>query len=177
MANADASVEKARNKATKAQIAEREARADANTADSAYDQARDALTDIKEKAAHHSSRISALIETAGAINADLEEAEARAVETRQSLAELPNTDAAQSKITTLRADLAERRAVQVESQSAFDSLVRAAEERRRRLGSIERELANWRGRHKSAGDQINQLSERQTVETAEICVSAPCPKK
>jgi chromosome segregation protein len=166
--DADAAVEKARNIATKAQIAERESRVDANTADRAYDQARDALTDIKEKTAHHSSRISALIETAGAINADLEEADARAVETRQSLAELPNTDAAQSKITNLRADLAERRAVQVESQSAFDSLVRAAEDRRRRLGNIESELANWHGRHKSAGDQINQLSKRQTVETAEI---------
>ena len=168
VADADAGVEKARNIATKAQIAERKARVDANTADSAYDQARDTLTDIKEKAAHHSSRISALVETAGAISADLEESDARAVQARQSLAELPNTDVAQSKITTLRADLAERRAVQVESQSAFDSLVQAAEERCRRLGSIENELANWRGRHTSASDQINQLSERQSVETAEI---------
>mgnify|MGYP000869544472 CR=1 FL=1 len=177
VADADAGVEKARNEAAKAQIAEREARVAASTADSAYYQARDALTDIKEKVAHHSSRISALIETAGAINADLEEADARAIETRQSLAELPNTDVAQSKITILRADLAERRAVQVESQSAFDSLVRAAEERRRRLGYIESELANWRGRHNSAGEQIKQLSERQTFETAEISRLGAMPEE
>jgi chromosome segregation protein len=177
VAVAETGVEKARDKATESQTAEREARADANTADSAYGQARDALTDIKEKAAHHSSKLSALIETAGAIKTDLEEAEARAVESRQALAELPNADAAGGKITTLRADLAERRTVQVECKSAFDSLVRAAEERRRRLGDIERELANWRGRHEGAGNQINQLSDRQTAETAEIARLAALPEE
>ena len=83
----------------------------------------------------------------------------------------------QSKITTLRADLAENRAVQVECQSAFDSLVRAAEERCQRLDSIERELANWQARHNSAGNQIKQLSERETVESEEITRLAAIPEE
>jgi chromosome segregation protein len=176
VAASDAAVEKTRNKARNAQTAEREARADANTADSAYGQARDALTDIKEKAVLHSSRLSTLIETAGAIKTDLEEAQARAIETRQALTELPNADVAKEKITTLRADLAERRTIQVECQSAFDSLVRAAEERRRRLGNIERELANWRGRHEGAGNQIKQLSDRQTSQSSEIARLGALPQ-
>ena len=83
----------------------------------------------------------------------------------------------QSKITTLRADLAENRAVQVECQSAFDSLVRAAEERCQRLDSIERELANWQARHNSAGNQIKQLSERETAESEEITQLAAIPEE
>ena len=174
-AAADAAVEKARESADRAQVAERESRADANSADVAYEKARDALSDIKEKAAHHSSRLSALIETAGAIKTDIEEIEARAVESRQALAELPNAESSRDRITALRADLAERRTVQVECQSAFDSLVRAAEDRRRRLGDIERELANWRQRSEGAARQIEQLSERQQVETAEIQRLATLP--
>ncbi len=176
-AAAEATVEKAREAAEQAQTAEREARADANSADTAYGQARDALAAIKEKAAHHSSRLSALIEKAAAIKTDLEEAESRAIESREAIAALPDTEAARDKITALRADLAERRTVQVECQSAFDTLVRAAEERRRRLADIERELANWRARSEGAGNQIDQLSERQQAENAEIIRLSAVPKE
>ncbi|MBC8445347.1 MAG: chromosome segregation protein SMC [Rhodospirillaceae bacterium] len=175
VAAAEAEVDKAREKADQAQVAEREARADAHSADTAYGQARDVLTDLKEKAAHHSSRLSALIETAGAIKTDIEEAEARTVESREAIAALPDTEAAREKITALRADLAERRTVQVECQSAFDTLVRAAEDRRRRLSDIERELTNWRGRNEGALHQIDQLSERQKSEKAEIDRFAAMP--
>ena len=177
VAAAEAGVEKAREAADQAQVAEREARADAHTADTAYGQARDTLTEIKEKAAHHSSRLSALIETGEAIKTDIEEAEARAIESRESLTALPDTEAARDKITALRADLAERRTVQVECQSAFDTLVRAAEERRRRLSDIERELANWRQRNEGALHQIDQLSERRQAETAELGRLAAMPEE
>jgi chromosome segregation protein len=175
VAAAEAAVEKAREKAAQAQVTEREARADANSADTAYGQARDALTDIKEKAAHHSSRLSALIETAGAIKTDIEEAEARAIETREAIIALPNTEAARNKITTLRADLAERRTTQVECQSAFDSLVRAVEERRRRLNDIDRELTNWANRSEGAASQIDQLSERKQAVSEEALRLAALP--
>lgn len=175
VAVAETAVKKARDAADQAQVAEREARADAHTADTAYGQARDALTDIKEKAAHHSSRLSALIETAEAIKTDLEEAETRAIESREAITVLPDTEATRDKITALRADLAERRTVQVERQSAFDTLVRAAEDRRRRLTDIERELANWRQRNEGAIHQIDQLSERQQAETTEIARLAAVP--
>jgi chromosome segregation protein len=158
----------ARQKADQAQSLEREARADANSADSAHGQARDALTEIKEKAARHSSKLSAMIETAQSISSDQRETESRAVESRQTLADLPNAEDARAKITSQRVDLAERRSLQVECQSAFDQLVRLADERRHRLGDIERELTNWRQRSEGASHQIDQLSERQNSVTAEI---------
>ena len=58
-----------------------------------------------------------------------------------------------------------------------DSLVRAAEERCQRLDSIERELANWQARHNSAGNQIKQLSERETAESEEITRLAAIPEE
>ncbi len=176
-AAAEAEAGRARDAAEQAQTAERDARADAGSADAAHEQARDALADIKEKAAHHSSRLSALIETAEGLRIDLEETEARAAESRQALAELPDTEAARERITALRADLAERRTVQVECQSAFDALVRAAEDRRRRLGDIERELANWRQRSDGAAQQIDQLGQRREAESAEITRLAALPEE
>ncbi len=177
VAAAEAAVEKARTNADQAQTIEKEARADANTADTAYGQARESLTDLKEKAAHHSSRLSALIETAESIKTDIEEAEAGTIESRSALAALPDPETARDKITALRADLAERRTVQVERQSAFDTLVRAAEDRRRRLGDIERELDNWKQRNEGALHQIDQLSERQQSETGEIERLAALPEE
>ncbi len=168
VARADANVTKAQNEAAEAQAAEREARANAEVANCNYDKARDTLTVLKEKAAHHSSKILALVETAKTHKADIVEAEARAFENKQTLKKLPDTNLIQSKITTLRADLAEHRAVQVEFQSTFDSLVRAAEDRRHRLISIENDLANWQARFKSAKDQIKNLTERNAIETNEI---------
>ncbi|MBT4935100.1 MAG: AAA family ATPase [Rhodospirillaceae bacterium] len=177
VADADATAGKAREIAEQTQAAEREARADANSADTAYGQARDVLTEIKEKAAHHSSRLSTMIEMATSIKTDQEETDARALETREALAALPNAEVARDKITGHRADLAERRTVQVECQSAFDTLVRAAEERRRRLADIERELTNWRQRIEGATHQIDQLSERQQAESAEIDRLSALPKE
>jgi len=176
-AAAEAAVIAAREKADQAQSTERQARADAGLADTAYGQARDALTDIKEKAAHHSSRLSALIETSESIKDDLQETETRLVEARDALSALPDSDTSRQKIVSLRAELAECRTVQVECQSAFDSLVRAAEDRRRRLGDIERELANWRQRSEGASHQIDQLSERQQAESAEITRLTALPEE
>lgn len=177
VAASDAAAANARENADQAQAAEREARADVSSADAAYGQARNALTEIKEKAAHHSSRLLAMIEMAASIKTDQEETDARALETRETLAALPNAEAARDKIASHRADLAERRTVQVESQSAFDTLVRAAEERRRRLADIERELTSWQQRIEGATHRIDQLNERQLAESAEIDRLAALPKE
>ena len=177
VAAAETATSAAREKAEQAASTEREARADANSADTAYGQARDSLTDIKEKAAHHSSKLSAMIDLAVSIKTDLEETDARALETRQALAALPDADAARAKITALRADMAERRTVQVACQSAFDQLVRAAEDRRRRLGDINRELNNWQQRSEGATQQIEQLSERHGAESAQRDRLAALPQE
>lgn len=177
VAAAEAAVHKARQNSEQAATAERDARADANSADGAYAQARDALTDIKEKAAHHSSRLAAMIDMAGSIKTDLEETEEQARDTRQALAALPDAQAARARISALRTDMAERRTRQVECQSAFDQLVRTAEQRRRRLGDIERELANWQQRVKGATRQIDQLNERQQAETVEMQRLASLPRE
>lgn len=168
VAAAQTAANKAREDAEQAQIAEREARARVSEADRATHDARNALTDIKEKAAHHSSRLSSLIQTIESLAADVAEAETGLVESREMLESLPDTEAAREKLSALRADLAERRTFQVERQSAFDQLVNAAEQRRRRLDDIARELASWSQRAENSSSQIQQLEDRKTAETTEL---------
>jgi chromosome segregation protein len=123
---------------------------------------------IKEKASQHSSKLLAIIEMETSIKIDQDETDARTLESREAMDALPSAETAREQITRHRADLAEQRAVQVECQSAFDTLVRAAEERRHRLAGIERELTSWRQRIDGATQQIDQLNKRQQAESSEI---------
>ena len=61
----------------------------------------------------------------------------------------------------LRAELTGRRAHQVECQSRHDTLVRAAEERRQRLATIDAETKSWTDRGEDAKAQLQQLDERR----------------
>jgi len=161
-------VNRARQAAATAVEEERNAGGDATTADAAFNAARESLSAIKERATHQSSRLSALVDSAAAINTDIEETEARATESDTAMAALPDPEVARGKIIAMRAEMAERRTLQIERQSAFDSLVRAAEERRRRLLDIGRELVSWRQRIDGANSQIESLELRQRDETTEL---------
>ena len=146
----------------------RNSRAAIAATDLAYNQARDTLGGIKESAALHSSRLSALMETEKAIRVDIDETDGHCREAAENLAALPDPEAAREKIALMRADLAERRAVQLERQSAFDTLIRAVEERRNRLADIGREIESWNQRAAGATGQIEQLGERRKTEQLEL---------
>ena len=154
-------VEGAETQAAAAAEGEATARRDALAADAAHTQARDALSELKEKASQIGSRLAGLTEAAERIAADLAEAETRVKEDADSLAALPDPTQAREEISTLRTELAERRAEQVEKQSAYDSLARLARDRRNRQDAIVRELTSWRERGDGATRRLEQLAERK----------------
>ena len=167
-AAAEAKTNLMREAAAAAENALREARTAIAETDRAYNQGRDAFAGIKEKASHHSSRLSALAETENAIRIDIEETDGHLREAAAALAALPDPEAARQKISLMRAELAELRAAQLECQSAFDTLIRAATERRNRLADITREQESWNQRATGAAGQIEQLGDRQKIEQTEL---------
>ncbi|MBL6946344.1 MAG: chromosome segregation protein SMC [Rhodospirillales bacterium] len=159
-------VEEAESRAAAAVEAETKARQDAFAADTAHNRARDALSEIKEKASQIDSRLAGLAEAAESIEADRAESEASAKEATEGLSALPDPTEARENISALRAELAERRAEQVESQSAHDSLERLASDRQNRQNAIVRELTSWRERGDGATRRLEQLAERKkTIES------------
>ena len=167
----------AQNIVEEAARAERQAREAVQTADTAYTQARDVEAALKARMTEHSSRLASSEQAAEGIAADLAEAEKHAGESENSLAALPDPDIARDRITSLRTELAERRAVQLECQSAHDNLVRAAAERRLRLDDIARELESWRQRGEGAAERMAQLDERRQALGAELERISSLPKE
>ncbi|HER26680.1 MAG TPA: chromosome partitioning protein ParA, partial [Rhodospirillales bacterium] len=157
-----------RDAATAAENHLKELRNTVAQADRGYLQARDTLGGIKENATHHRSRLTALGETENAVGVDLEETTGHRHRATENLAALPEPEAARQKIALMRTDLAQRRALQLERQSAFDTLVRAAEQRRNRLADINRETQSWNQRATGASQQIDQLSERRKGEQGDL---------
>ncbi|HEB79868.1 MAG TPA: chromosome partitioning protein ParA, partial [Rhodospirillales bacterium] len=166
--DAKAKTEQAREAAQVAGAAEHEAREAVQSADRLYSQARDALSDVKEKAAQTASQLDALSETAAAVAADLEETEISEKDVRHELDGLPDPGGARDHMGKLRADLSTRRAVQLERRSGHDNLIRAADERRRRLAGVHGELESWKNRGKNADEHIGRLMERKRSVTGEL---------
>jgi chromosome segregation protein len=164
---AEATAGRSRTAASETETAAAEARANAQGAETALGRCRDSQTAIREKAAHQNSKLAALGDTIGGLQTELTETQAGLEEAKQSLASLPDIQATRQDLYALRGKLTERRAIQIERQSAFDQLQRAAEARHRRLADIERETANWNERAQGAVQQITQLEERQRAETTE----------
>jgi chromosome segregation protein len=184
LGDARAEVDEATTKATAARAAadeaaaaDRTARADLNDADTAYTRQRDTDAEIKERARQHAARLAALAENGESIERDLSAAEERYRETETALAALPQSAAARDEIATLRGELNECRAVQSDRQSAHDQVIRAAEERRRRLDDIARELASWRERSDGAAGRLGQLEERRQAVTVELESLSTRPKE
>ena len=85
------------------------------------------------------------------------EAEEQAVQAREGLEGLEDTQAAWDRLNQLRANLAELRTIQVERRSAYDRVHREAESRQMRLSAIETEEMSWRDRASGAGGRTEEL--------------------
>ena len=151
-----------------ARATERSAREAASVADGAYGEARDRVAEIKDHLAGHVSLLASLHDQATAIEGDQQHLQTEERESRKALDEIPDPAGARNEIAGLRAELTGRRAHQVECQSRHDTLVRAAEERRQRLATIEGETKSWTGRGEAAKAQLRQLDERRQALDQEL---------
>ena len=92
---------------------------------------------------------------------DIEETAIAQNEAQRQFDDIADPAAEREQISTIRAELAERRAEQLSSQSQYDSLVREAREREQRQLSIANEIKSWQQRSDGSSKQLEALKERQ----------------
>ncbi|MTJ83271.1 MAG: AAA family ATPase [Telmatospirillum sp.] len=147
---------------------ERLGREDVKRAEAETGQLREAHGRLAQKAAAAQSRLAALAEQLGAVDADLEEAAQAEEEARSVVAGFSDTDDRRERIACLRADLAEKRTHLVEARSFLDRLRREAGDRRRRLDAIAVEEASWSERMETADRHREELEERHAAALDEL---------
>jgi chromosome segregation protein len=174
---ADSRVEAAREAVRQGGEAERTARATAQETDRAFTTARDALAKIKELASTHSTKLQAVQQTQANIEADQRETKTLLSQSKDELAELPDGSTLRDQSAEIRAELAEKRARQVECRSTLENLIRAANVREDRLREITNELGSWNTRQTNATQQMEQLQERRQLVSTEIERLAALPQE
>jgi len=172
---AAADAKTARETLEAAEQALREARREVESADHRLSGARERRAAHKEQAAARSSRVAALDEQIESLQSDRADAGGRFNEAETSLAEAPDLEGKRAELGALRGELEQARAKQTDIRGRHAGLARAAEERDRRLTSLDGEIDGWRKRAADAESQIAQLQERQTTLTEERSRLADLP--
>jgi len=165
---ADDRLKAAQKTESEARNAEQAARDATAQADTVFEETRDRAAEIKERAAGQVSLLASLQDQLVDIATDLEYLETEEKDAAEALGAIPDADGPRRKIADLREELAQRRSLQVECQSRFDTLERAAEERAQRLAAIDAEAGTWNARIEAAKAQLRQLDERRQSLEQEI---------
>ncbi|MEQ8193898.1 MAG: AAA family ATPase [Rhodospirillales bacterium] len=165
--DAEARLREVKGLAETAQADEHTARENANRAEEAWNGARDAFAGLREKTAELSSKLASLKDSKRAIEGDLAETAQQLRAAEEEISTLTDIDALRDQANAAQTALNEKRTVQLNRQSAFDNLSRAAEERRERLDAIVREVDSWTGRRDAAVQQLDALTQRQRDQTEE----------
>ncbi|HEV7373006.1 chromosome segregation SMC family protein [Arenibaculum sp.] len=168
LAVTDGALEEARRAAEDAGARDREARDGVRAAFAAAGRARDAHARLAQASAAARSRIEALDEAAGRLEADRRDALGQAAQAREALAGLAEAGEARGRIAEMRAELAERRTRQAEIQNALDRLLRDAQGRRQRLAAIAAEERSWTSRSAGADERLAELMERSETARTEL---------
>ncbi|MAF48204.1 MAG: chromosome segregation protein SMC [Rhodospirillales bacterium] len=173
--DAKESADAARAAAEQAARHEADARSKARNAGDALSEARGALAQVRQRATESQSKLSAREETAARLASDIEEAEAALAEAAKEEGALSDIEPVRTEAKELREDVAARRTQLVEAQSAFETLNRRADDRRRRLETITREAASWEQRKSGAIERQGQLAERREALEQELARLSDLP--
>ncbi|MDH5489461.1 MAG: hypothetical protein OEX17_05960, partial [Rhodospirillaceae bacterium] len=156
----EAQAKAASERVEKAKTAERDARVALKDAEGDAQRLRDSVAAIKSAIAERNSRIEGINQSVAAAEHDLNEAKNQLSDTERRLASMPDTDALRTEVATLRSELTAKRDIQIECQGTYAGHQRVAEERKRRLADIERELLSWSERKEGAEERIMHLEDR-----------------
>lgn len=167
LAGAAERLEATRAAADVAMEADKRARAAVQAAETACAKAREVLAQTRERLAKIDAQYVALDAASAAVQGELAEMDGALAVASAERAELPDPEAVGHKLTALRRELAEMRAVQTDRRLALDALMREAEERRQRLDTLSGEAALWTKRRAAACQQLTTLEQRHAATMAE----------
>ena len=154
--------------AEQASIAEHRAREAAGTAETAWNEARENLSWLREQVVEQSSKLASLTDSKRAVEADLTEIDAQRTAAQEELAALNDIEVLQEQAQEMQTELNEKRTVLLNRQSTFENLERTATERRDRLDAIATEAQSWAERKNAAAKRHQELTERRQSLTEEI---------
>jgi chromosome segregation protein len=132
-----------------------------NAAERKLNETRDLVSKVKEKVTAYASRVEGLADTSQLNAQDIEETAVSQNEAKRQFDSIADPAAEREQIIIIRAELAERRAEQLSSQSQYDSLLREVQEREQRLLSIVSEIQSWQQRHEGSSKQLGALKDRR----------------
>ncbi len=138
---------------------------------------KNSLNELRNKVATWQAKLDTLNETLERLRQESEEVQETLLEAKETLAELPAGDEGRDQLALLREELAEKRNLLLDHQSAYDRIARDAENRRRRLGEINEELTNWKNRSERAQRHIEDLGMRQEGLMEELETLAERPEE
>ena len=157
------------------QSREREARKALNASFNSVNLARTRQADLAKKSATITSRLAALEEAADRLKTDRQAASDALATAQKDQSALPDLESERTRLSELRADLAEKRSHLAAQHSQVERLLREAEARAQRLLSIENEKKTWIRRAEESGVHIADLEQRQQRAQQEIEIWAAKP--
>ena len=143
-----------------AAMAEQAAREGWRSAQREADTAREQHANAEREINRHAARNSALAEARARLSSDRGEASAAHEVAVASLAELPPSEETETRLATVREELAGHRTNAAQVRAEAQALAREAELADRRLQSIAGERKEWQARKDSAASQIATIEAR-----------------
>lgn len=143
-----------------AATAEQAARENWRNAQREADAARERHADTERELNRHAARNSALAEASARLSTDRSEANAAHETAVAALEELPPSEEAETRLSTVREDIAGHRTRAAQVRAEAQALAREAELADRRLQSIAAERKEWQSRKDGAASQIATVEAR-----------------
>jgi chromosome segregation protein len=168
-------VAESRSERQRASEADRQTHQQLREAEAALVKVRASEAELSRRAMTTETRLTAAVDTAERIRADLVETGAQAAQAEEDFAGLPDPGLARARLDRARAVAMDARRREAEARAAIDLLAAEAARRRERLSSIGLEERSWRKRAEGAAGQRAALLERQEKLTAETSSLAARP--
>jgi chromosome segregation protein len=158
---AEERLEQAKQGEAQADEAEKTLREDMRQTTSQLSQARNHLSDLQNKLASLQAKLDTLDETLVRLEQEDLETGTLLNDCQNQLASLPQGNEGREQLALLREELADKRNLLMDHQSAYERVKRDSENRQRRLGEIAEELTSWKNRSERALRHIEDLKMRK----------------
>ncbi|SCA57384.1 Chromosome partition protein Smc [Candidatus Terasakiella magnetica] len=157
--------------------AEKQLREELRQTNSQVKDAQNQLSTLQNKLASFEAKLENINESLERCLQEGEEVQEAYEETSEQLEELPVGDEGREQLALLREELAEKRNLLLDHQSAFERIARDAENRKRRLSEIGDEIESWKKRSERAVRHIEDLVLRKETLIEELETLAERPQE
>ncbi|WP_417790501.1 chromosome segregation protein SMC [Terasakiella pusilla] len=174
---AEEHLQQTKERETQADEAEKALREDLRQTNAQLEAARTQLSNLKNQINTLDAKLATLNDTLERIAQESEEVAENLMGTKVDLEDLPEGDQGREQLLLLREELADKRTLLMDHQSAFERIKQEGENRHRRLKEIGEELTSWKNRAERTSRHIEDLGERRAGLLEELETLAERPEE